>query len=832
MSKKSSGRKRTSSGSLSSADLTQQLQASFVRHVHLSLAKDRYSALKRDLMHGACLTVRDHLVDDWLNTLQSYYKQDSKRVYYLSLEFLIGRTLLNALINMKVDGPFAKALKKTGCELEELAEYEWDAGLGNGGLGRLAACYLDSMSSTGIPGYGYGIRYEYGIFFQRIRDGYQVETPDNWLRYGNPWEFPRPELLYQVHFYGRVQQWEDESGHTHYAWSDTSSVMAMAYDTPIPGYNNGIVNTLRLWAAKSTREFDLDYFNSGDYINAVAQKNESENISKVLYPNDHNMRGRELRLKQEYFFVSATLQDIIRRYLKTHKEFSHFPDKVAIQLNDTHPAIGIAELMRLLMDVYHLGWEEAWDITTRTCAYTNHTVLPEALETWSVELLGNLLPRHLQIIYEINRRFLNEVYQRTGDDSLLSRVSLIAEHPQKSVRMAHLAIVGSHALNGVSELHTNILKERLFPEYHRLFPEKFQNKTNGVTQRRWMRQCNPKLAEAISRRIGEGWLNDLSQLQRLLNYATDARFQRRLREIKRANKEALASYIERELGVAIDPDSLFDAQTKRMHEYKRQLLFTLYIITLYWRLKQGGQRPAVPRTFLLSGKAAPGYREAKLLIKLYHAVAETVNRDPDVNRDLKVVFLPNYSVSLAEKIIPAADLSEQISTAGMEASGTGNMKYAMNGALTIGTLDGANVEIREEVGAENIFIFGLQAEEVEALRPDYQPQQYWERDPELQACLHLIESGYFEPEHPDLFKTVVHKLLHQDPYFVLADYRAYLACQAEVEQVYLNPQEWALRVVHNIANMGKFSSDRAVLEYAREIWDIEPVTGSGYMWDQ
>lgn len=814
-----------------SNDLAQQLEQSFIRHVHLSLAKDRYSALPRDLLNGACLTVRDHLVDDWLSTLESYYEQDVKRVYYLSLEFLIGRTLLNALINMKVDQAFTEALQKAGCDLESLAEYEWDSGLGNGGLGRLAACYLDSMASTGIPGYGYGIRYEYGIFFQQIRDGYQEETPDNWLRYGNPWEFPRPELLYQVHFYGQTESQIDEQGHEYYTWVDTDSVMAMAYDTPVPGYNNGIVNTMRLWAAKSTREFDLDYFNSGDYINAVASKNDSENISKVLYPNDSNVQGKELRLKQEYFFVAATLQDIIRRYLKTHPDFSQFADKVAVQLNDTHPAIAVVELMRLLIDVYRLDWEEAWEITRQSCAYTNHTVLPEALETWSVELLGNLLPRHLQIIYEINRRFLREVYHLGGDDPLLEKLSLVVEKPEKSVRMAHLAIVGTHTINGVSALHTNILKERLFPDFYRLWPEKFQNKTNGVTPRRWLRQCNPRLADLITHQIGDVWIQDLRELKGLLNHESDPTFLNSLRVVKQGNKEQLAKFIQEQTGIQVNPESIFDCQTKRMHEYKRQLLFTLYIITLYWRLKQQGQPPTVPRTFIMSGKAAPGYREAKLLIKLYNSVAETINSDPEADPYLKVVFLPNYSVSLAEKIIPAADLSEQISTAGLEASGTGNMKYAMNGALTIGTLDGANVEIREEVGEENIFIFGLSVQEVDALRPDYRPRDYWEEDAELQACLDLLDSGYFEPDNPDLFKTVVAKLLEQDTYFVLADYRAYLDCQERVTQTYLDPQDWSGKVLRNIALMGKFSSDRAVLEYAQDIWGVEPVEAGSYRWD-
>ncbi|PIQ26600.1 glycogen phosphorylase [bacterium (Candidatus Blackallbacteria) CG17_big_fil_post_rev_8_21_14_2_50_48_46] len=807
-----------------SQDLANELRESFVRNIHHTLAKDAYSAVRWDLFHATALSARERMVDQWLQTLQSYYHQDVKRVYYLSLEFLIGRSLSNTLLNLGLQTQMGQALQEIQLNLSEVEESEWDAGLGNGGLGRLAACYLDSMANTGIPGYGYGIRYEYGIFFQHIRNGYQVETPDNWLRYGNPWEFPRPEFLYPVHFYGRVREYHDDSGRLRHEWVDTESVMAMAYDTPVPGFENGVVNTMRLWSAKSTREFDLEYFNSGDYINAVAHKNESENISKVLYPNDNTLHGRELRLKQEYFFVCATLQDIFRRYLKAHEGFEAFPDKVAIQMNDTHPALTVAELMRLFVDKYHLPWEKAWDLTTRTLAYTNHTVMPEALEKWSVPMLERLLPRHLEIIYEINRRFLETVYLKAPDEpALLNQVSIIEEGLEKKVRMAHLAFVGSHRVNGVSALHSEILKNQIFKDFHSLDRKKLTNVTNGITQRRWLLQCNPELANLINRKQGKGWLRDLSQLKRLLKYETDQDFLQELREIKLHNKQRLSGYIQQRHTLDIDPTSLFDCQTKRLHEYKRQLLLILHMITLYARCKQDPAKITVPRTFIMSGKAAPGYYMAKLIIKLFNAVAERINRDPEMKGRLKAVFLANYSVSLAEKIIPAADLSEQISTAGMEASGTGNMKYALNGALTIGTLDGANVEMREEIGEENIFIFGLQTHEVNALRPHYRPWEAVESDPELHHCLQLIQQDTFSPNERGLFKPILESLLHTDPYFVLADYRAYVDCQGEVEALYQDQEAWSVKMLHNIARMGKFSSDRSVLEYAREIWGVAPL---------
>lgn len=805
-------------------DLASELRDSFVRNIHHTLAKDAYSATAWDLFHATALSARERMVDQWLKTLQRYYHEDVKRVYYLSLEFLIGRSLSNTLLNLGLYQEMGQALEALQMDLGTIEEAEWDAGLGNGGLGRLAACYLDSMANTSIPGYGYGIRYEYGIFFQHIRGGYQVETPDNWLRYGNPWEFPRPEFLYPVHFYGRVHEFMDDAGHLRHNWTHTESVMAMAYDTPIPGFQNGVVNTMRLWSAKSTREFDLAYFNSGDYINAVAHKNESENISKVLYPNDNTLHGRELRLKQEYFFVCATLQDIFRRYLKTHTDFEAFPNKVAIQMNDTHPALAVAELMRLFVDKYHLPWEKAWDLTTRSLAYTNHTVMPEALEKWSVPMLEKLLPRHLQLIQEINRRFLNSVYlQAPHQRELLEQVSILETGlDEPKVRMAHLALIGSHRVNGVSELHSAILKEQIFPHFYALEPDKLTNVTNGITQRRWLLQCNPQLAALISQKTGPDWLRDLSQTHKLLKFSKEPAFLKALREIKFQNKVKLCQYIHKHHHLELDPHSLFDCQTKRLHEYKRQLLLILYMITLYARSKDDPNQIAVPRTFIMSGKAAPGYYMAKLIIKLFNAVAERINHDPSVRGKIKAIFLPNYSVSLAEKIIPAADLSEQISTAGMEASGTGNMKYALNGALTIGTLDGANVEMMEEVGSENIFIFGLQSHEVEALRGHYHPWEAVERDPELQRCLEWIQEDVFSATEPGLFQPILTSLLKSDPYFVLADYRAYVECQAEVDSVYLDPELWSLKMLHNISRMGKFSSDRAVLQYATEIWGITP----------
>ncbi|MBM4065299.1 MAG: glycogen/starch/alpha-glucan phosphorylase [Planctomycetes bacterium] len=804
----------------------ESLQRSVAQHLECSLAKDTYSATRLDIYKSLVYTVRDRMVERWIATQQTYYDKDVKRVYYLSLEFLIGRTLGNSLISLDLLDQVNQACHELGYELEELREIEWDAGLGNGGLGRLAACFLDSMATLELPAYGYGIRYEYGIFSQKMNDGYQVEISDNWLRYENPWEIARPEYLYKVKFYGRVHQFTDAQGRLCHEWDDTRDVMAMAYDTPIPGYRNSTVNNLRLWAAKSTREFDLNYFNEGDYIKAVENKQRSEIISQVLYPNDNMFEGRELRLKQEYFFVSATLQDVVRRYKKTQRNFDKFTDKVTMQLNDTHPAIAIPELMRLLVDEEGLGWDESWEITVKTFGYTNHTILPEALEKWPVSLMEHVLPRHLQIIYEINRRFLDEVSRRYPNDTeRLRLMSLIEEGIEKKVCMAHLAIVGSHSVNGVAALHTELLKSQVFKYFFEFYPERFTNKTNGITQRRWLQKCNPGLAQLITRHIGEGWTRNLYELKKLIPFAEDNGFRDEWRRVKLANKMRLAKYIEGANGITVNVHSLFDCQVKRIHEYKRQLLNILHVIALYNRIKSNPRQNRTPRTVILGGKAAPGYFIAKLVIKLISSVADVVNNDPVVSESLRVVFLANYRVSLAEKIIPAVDLSEQISTAGTEASGTGNMKFALNGALTIGTLDGANIEIRKEVGDDNIFIFGLTVEEASQLRGSgYNPLSYYYRNPELKAVIDMIGNGYFSPQQPQLFMPLVDNLLHHgDQYLLLADFASYANCQERVSQAYCNQEAWVKKSIVNVANMGKFSSDRTIQEYAREIWGVSPV---------
>jgi len=804
----------------------ESLQRSVAQHLECSLAKDTYSATKLDIYKSLVYTVRDRMVERWIATQQTYYDKDVKRVYYLSLEFLIGRTLGNSLINLDLLDQVNQACHELGYELEELREIEWDAGLGNGGLGRLAACFLDSMATLELPAYGYGIRYEYGIFSQKMNDGYQVEISDNWLRYENPWEIARPEYLYKVKFYGRVHQFTDAQGRLCHEWVDTHDVMAMAYDTPIPGYRNNTVNNLRLWAAKSTREFDLNYFNEGDYIKAVENKQRSEIISQVLYPNDNMFEGRELRLKQEYFFVSATLQDMIRRYKKTQRNFDKFTDKVTMQLNDTHPAIAIPELMRLLVDQEGLGWDESWEITVKTFGYTNHTILPEALEKWPVSLMEQVLPRHLQIIYEINRRFLDEVSRRYPNDTeRLRLMSLIEEGKEKKVCMAHLAIVGSHSVNGVATLHTELLKTQVFKYFFEFYPERFNNKTNGITQRRWLQKCNPGLAQLITRHIGEGWMRNLYELKKLISFAEDNGFRDEWCRVKLANKMRLAKYIQGANGITVNVHSIFDCQVKRIHEYKRQLLNILHVIALYNRIKSNPRQNRTPRTVILGGKAAPGYFIAKLVIKLINSVADVVNNDPVVSESLRVVFLANYRVSLAEKIIPAVDLSEQISTAGTEASGTGNMKFALNGALTIGTLDGANIEIKKEVGDDNIFIFGLTVEEASQLRGSgYNPLSYYYRNPELKVVVDMIGNGYFSPQQPQLFRPLVDNLLHHgDHYLLLADFTSYANCQERVSQAYCNQEVWVKKSILNVANMGKFSSDRTIQEYAREIWGVSPV---------
>jgi len=803
---------------------------SFTNHLLYSLAKDQYSATARDRFMSLALTVRDRLIERWIATQQRYYRRDAKRVYYLSAEFLMGRALANNLLNLGLYDTAREAMRMMGLEVADILEQEVDAGLGNGGLGRLAACFLDSMATLDIPGYGYGIRYEFGMFDQEIKAGWQIEKPDEWLRFGNPWEMPRPEYWVPVGFGGRTEEHSDH-GRLKVHWAPEEQVIGVAYDTPIAGYGNATVNTLRLWRARASEEFDLTLFNDGDYERAVLEKNRSETISKVLYPSDVKMFGRELRLKQQYFFVACSLHDIVRRHLVAHKSLDDFADKIAIQLNDTHPAVAIPELMRIFIDEHQVPWEKAWELTVATFGYTNHTLLSEALETWPVEIFGTLLPRHLAIIFEINRRFLRQVMNRFPyDEGRVSRMSLIDEGdgqlPSKRIRMAYLAVVGSHSVNGVAALHTELLKQHLLHDFNEMWPERFNNKTNGVTPRRWLLEANPLLAEAITSRIGEGWTTSLDELRKLEPLADDEGFRAAFRDIKQRNKEQLAAYIEREHGLSIDRASIFDVQVKRLHEYKRQLLNLLHIVALYLRIKSKPDLAMVPRTFIFGGKAAPAYAAAKLIIKLINAVAAVVNADPQVNGKMKVVFLANYRVSLAERIFPGSDLSEQISTAGKEASGTGNMKFALNGALTIGTLDGANIEIRDEVGHENFFLFGLTAHEVqEQLRRGYRPREYTEQNAELRAVLDLIHGGFFDPEHPELFRPLVQSLLEQDPYFLLADFASYAECQQRVEEAFVDKERWTRMAILNVARMGKFSSDRTIREYAEQIWKATPVPG-------
>ncbi len=805
----------------------ESIKRSFVSHIAFTQVKVPGYATPRDRYVALAMAVRDRLIERWIATRNEYYSHpETKRVYYLSLEFLIGRTLGNSLINLGMYNECFQALNDLGHNLEDVRELEEEAGLGNGGLGRLAACFLDSMATLELPGYGYGIRYNYGMFHQRIRDGRQIEEPDDWARLGNPWETPRPEHAFTVQFYGRPETYTDEHNRRRHRWVGTHDVQALPYDMPVPGYRNNTVNTLRLFAARSTNEFDLDYFNHGDYVRACEDKALTENITKVLYPKDDSVQGRELRLKQEYLLVSASLQDILDRFTKQHDDWNLLPDRAAIQLNDTHPALAIPELMRLLMDQHGLEWNEAWNITVRTFAYTNHTVLPEAMETWRIALFGNLLPRHLQIIYEINRRFLDDVADRyPGDGDRLARMSLIVEKHEPRVRMAHLAIVGSHSVNGVSALHTHLLTERVLRDFHEFYPTRFNNKTNGVTPRRWLKKANSPLAYLISDAIGDGWVTDLDQLHGLIPLADDPEFQSQWREIKRLNKERLAAYVGKKQNLTLDPSTMFDCQVKRIHEYKRQLMNILHAITLYNRIKTGRGDEVVPRTVLLAGKAAPGYYQAKLIIRLACAVANVVNNDPQARGRLNVAFLANYRVSLAEYIMPAAELSQQISTAGMEASGTGNMKFALNGALTIGTLDGSNVEMLEEIGEENIFIFGLTTEQVEARRASgHNPRDYYESNQELRTVLDQIRDNLFSPNEPGLFQPLVDALLrHGDYYMVLADFAAYLQCQDRVSDAYRDQKEWNRMSILNTANMGKFSSDRTIREYAEQIWNVKPV---------
>jgi len=792
-------------------------------HLIFSSFKTNAAATPRDWYDAASYTVRDHVVERWVKTAESYYHNDPKRVYYLSLEFLIGRMLSNAALNLGINKELKDGISALGRDLENTIEMETDAALGNGGLGRLAACFLDSMATMDIPATGYGIRYEYGMFKQTIENGQQIENPDNWLRYGNIWEFQRPEVTYDIKFYGRVVC-SEHSQH----WIDAEHVVAMAYDMPVPGYGGDTVNSLRLWSAKAAREFDLRHFNDGNFEQAVQERNDTENISKVLYPNDASVLGKELRLKQQYFFVSASIQDILRRFLSTHDmkkqaDWAILPDKIAIQLNDTHPSIGVAEMMYQLVDVRGLDWDFAWKLVVKIFAYTNHTLMPEALETWSVDLFGRLLPRHLEIIYKINFEFLHMVnHQFPGDADLLTRVSIIDESHGRRVRMAHLAVVGSHTVNGVAALHSQLLKQHLFADFDRIYPGKMTNVTNGITPRRWLNQANPDLTALLEKAIGKGFKKDLTQIKKITPLANDAEFRKAFAAVKHANKARLAAKIEQKTGIKLNVNSLFDVQIKRIHEYKRQLLNVLHVITLYNRIRNG-EKGITPRTVIFGGKAAPGYWMAKQIIRLINDVAAIINEDVAVGDQLKVVYYPNYEVSAAEILFPGSDLSEQISTAGTEASGTGNMKMSLNGALTIGTLDGANVEIMEEVGEENIFIFGLTTPQVAEVKANgYNPYDYYHSNPELKQVLDMIASGFFSIEEPNRYQPIIDNLLKNgDQYLLLADYASYIETQDRVGKLYQQQDEWTRLAILNVANMAKFSSDRAIGDYAKNIWHVK-----------
>jgi starch phosphorylase len=797
----------------------------FAEHLEFTLVRDRYTVTGDDAYYALSLAIRDRLVRKWIRTQRVYQDKGVKRVYYLSLEYLMGRLLGNALINLDFYQECFEILKKDGYSLEDIIEFEPDMGLGNGGLGRLAACYLDSMATLQLPAFGYGIRYEYGIFKQEIEDGYQVEYADNWLSKGNPWDILRRDLVYRVKFYGKSVERQNQDGTFYFEWIDTEDVLAVAYDVPVPGYGNDTVNNLRLWHAKAASDFEFSEFNKGDYVEAVAKKNDSETISKVLYPNDTYVEGKFLRLRQQYFFVSATLQDIIRKYKIDHDNYDEFAEKNCIQLNDTHPVIAIPELMRILIDNEGHSWDEAWAITSKTFAYTNHTVVPEALEEWAEPIFGELLPRHLQIVYEINRRFLEEVKKKyTTDVSILNKISIISSGNEKRIRMANLAIVGSFAINGVAALHTEILKSRIFPHFNKIYPKKFINITNGITPRRWLRYANPALSSLISDKIGKEWIRDLSKLRKIEKFIDDKQFIESWQNVKWLNKKLLIDYIETENNIKVNSDSIFDVQIKRFHEYKRQLLNVFHIITLYNRIKANPKTKMVPRTVIFGGKAAPAYFAAKMVIKLINAVADVVNNDPEVGDKLKVLFLKNYSVTLAEKIIPASDLSEQISVAGLEASGTGNMKFALNGALTIGTMDGANVEIREEVGEDNIFIFGLLADEVVKLKSNnYNPKIYYEKNIALKQVVDMISTNYFNPKEPGIFDDMIRGLMNVDYYCLFADYQSYIDTQDKVAKLYLDQTEWTKKSIYNVARVRKFSSDRSVEEYMKKIWKVNPV---------
>ena len=782
-------------------------------------------ASNNDFYLALAYTVRDRLMNRWLHSTRTFLQSDARVVCYLSAEFLLGPHLENNLINLGILEQVKQAVEESGLSYRELVEQEEEPGLGNGGLGRLAACYMDSLSSLEIPAIGYGIRYEFGIFDQEIRDGWQVEITDKWLQFGNPWEVPRPEAAVRVGFGGHTEPYTDSDGQYRVRWVPGQIVKAIPYDTPILGYRVNTANTLRLWRSEAPESFDFQAFNVGDYYRAVDEKVISENLSKVLYPNDEPIQGKELRLEQQYFFVSSSLQDMIRIHLRRGRSLDTFHEKFAVQLNDTHPAIGVAELMRLLVDEHQMEWDKAWTITQNTFAFTNHTLLPEALEKWPIGLFGRLLPRHLEIIFEINRRFLDQVRVRfMGDTIRMAQLSLIDESGERYVRMANLACAGSRAINGVAALHTELVKTTILKDFYDLTPEKFNNKTNGVTPRRWMVQSNPRLADLICSKIGDGWIKHLDELRQLERFVEDGGFRHEWRQIKLGLKTDLADYIQQRTGITVNPNSMFDIQVKRIHEYKRQHLNVLHIITLYNRIKANPDIDIVPRTFIFGGKAAPGYFMAKLMIKFITAVGDVVNNDPDVRDRLKAVFLPDYNVTFGQRVYPAAELSEQISTAGKEASGTGNMKFSMNGALTIGTLDGANVEIREEVGAENFFLFGLKTEEVYALKAQgYNPWDYYNGNENLKDVIDLVASGHFSHGDANLFRPLVDNLLYSDPFLLLADYQSYIDCQDQVSQAYRDQDHWTRMSILNTARMGKFSSDRAIRQYCEDIWKVQPV---------
>ncbi len=804
----------------------QDLSESFRHYFSYTLGRDLDCRAAYYPYKALALAVRDRLMERWRSTRYARQEARCRQTHYLSLEFLMGRTLHNAMLNLGLDGDGEQALARFGVLLEEIAESEPDAGLGNGGLGRLAACFLDSCATLNLPVNGYGIRYEYGMFRQLLDNGYQAEEPDHWLREGNPWELERPEYTQRIQFGGRSEAYRAHDGRVAMRWVDTQDVLAVPYDVPIPGYRNGTVNTLRLWKAAATDEFNLGEFNAGSYPESVAAKNAAEHITMVLYPNDASENGKELRLRQQYFLAAASLKDVMREWVRLHGEdFSEFADRNCFQLNDTHPSIAVAELMRQLLDDYQLGWEAAWRITSQTMAYTNHTLLPEALERWPVRLFRQLLPRLLEIIYEINARFLAAVASRwPGDVERQRRMSLIEEGPEPQVRMAYLAIVGSFSVNGVAELHSRLLREGLFSDFYTLWPRRFNNKTNGVTPRRWLAMSNPGLSTLITDTIGSGWETDLPRLEGLLEHLDNPAFRERWQGVRQANKARLAALVQAECGLHWDPQALYDVQVKRIHEYKRQLLNLLHLIHLYLRIKNGDTAGWTPRAVLIGGKAAPGYAMAKLIIKLINNVARVVNTDPDTEGLLRLVFLPDYRVSLMEIIAPGADLSEQISTAGKEASGTGNMKFMMNGALTIGTLDGANIEIREQVGDENFFLFGLTAQEVENRRLDYDPEAIIAADPALGGIMELLEAGHFNQFEPGIFDPIINSLRSpQDPWLTVADFGSYVRAQERASVAFQDPERWLRMSILNTAHSGRFSSDRTIAEYNRDIWRLESI---------